>query len=321
MAAEKAAEILRAGGLVALPTETVYGLAANALNAAAVEKIYQVKGRPSVNPIIVHVAGINGAKRCASAWPSAASLLAEAFWPGPLTIVLPKTEIIPPIVTAGGGTVGIRWPSHPFMQAVIHRCGFPLAAPSANLSNQVSPTTAGHVARTLGDKISLIVDAGPAAVGIESTVVDLSSGAPVLLRAGMISSAQLAGVLGSLKTPAAAEGAVLKSPGQLARHYSPRARLIVLDWENERHLKAQLQLHSIPPDRAHVIAHDKIPADCGCARVSLIPEDPEAYARALYSELHVSDDLGAEWIVVEQVPPTAEWEGIRDRLKRASAPR
>ena len=185
-AVRQAAELLRAGEVVALPTETVYGLAANALDATAVAKIYAAKGRPSHNPIIVHVADLEMARRCVETWPESADELARAFWPGPLTLVMPKSPIIPDIVTAGGKTVAVRWPSHPFIQAVIRECGFPLAAPSANRSNLLSPTTAEHVRRSLGGRIRLIVDGGPSQVGIESTVLDLTQSPPKVLRAGMI---------------------------------------------------------------------------------------------------------------------------------------
>jgi L-threonylcarbamoyladenylate synthase len=181
-----ATELLRAGEVVALPTETVYGLAANALDAQAVAKIFQIKGRPANNPIIVHVAGNEMAKRCAENFPPLAEKLSKSFWPGPLALVLPRAKKIPDNVTAGGETVGIRWPSHPFIQAVIRECGFPLAAPSANLSNQISPTNAEHVRAQLGGKISLIVDGGQSQVGIESTVLDLTVSPPQILRPGMI---------------------------------------------------------------------------------------------------------------------------------------
>ena len=167
-AVNRAAALLRDGEVVALPTETVYGLAANALNAKAVARIFEVKGRPAHNPIIAHVADLEMAKRCVAEWPDSATRLAQAFWPGPLTLVLPKAEDIPSLVTAGGATVGVRWPSHPFIQAVIRACGFPLAAPSANLSNRISPTNAEHVRKQLGAQLRLIVDGGQSQVGIES---------------------------------------------------------------------------------------------------------------------------------------------------------
>src|SRR5437879_5433753 len=173
-AVKRVAQSLRAGEVVALPTETVYGLTANALDPKAVARIFEIKNRPTHNPIIVHVASLDLAKRCVSAWPENATKLAAAFWPGPLTLVLPRAPEVPDIVTAGGGTVGVRWPSHPFIQAVIRECGLPLAAPSANPASLVSPTNAEHVRRYLGYRIPLIVDGGQSQIGIESTVLDLS---------------------------------------------------------------------------------------------------------------------------------------------------
>src|SRR3569833_2130111 len=220
-AVARAVELLRAGEVVGLPTETVYGLAANALDAKAVARIYEVKGRPAHNPVIVHVASVEMAKRCVADWPALADILAKAFWPGPLTMVLPRAKNIPDIVTAGGETVGVRWPSHPFIQEVIRACDFPLAAPSANLSNQVSPTNAEHVAKQL--KIPLIVDGGQAQVGIESTVIDLTANPPRLLRPGMIHEQALMAVTGKIALGGGAGGEVLKSPGQLTNHFAPKA--------------------------------------------------------------------------------------------------
>ena len=198
-AVKRAVELLRAGEVVALPTETVYGLAANAFDEKAVAKIFQIKGRPANNPIIVHIAGVEMARRCVKAWPNPAEKLARAFWPGPLTLVLPRAKEIPGTVTAGGKTVGVRWPGHPFIQAVIRECGFPLAAPSANLSGRVSPTNAEHVRQQLGGKISLIVDGGQSQVGIESTVLDLTVSPPRVLRPGMIHAESLAAVLENIQ--------------------------------------------------------------------------------------------------------------------------
>ena len=223
-AVQNAAELLKAGEVVALPTETVYGLAANALDEGAVAKIFQVKGRPSNNPIIVHVASVEMAKRCVKDFSPLAEMLAKAFWPGPLTMVLPKSKEIPSIVTAGGKTVGVRWPSHPFIQAVIRECDFPLAAPSANLSEHLSPTNAAHVRNQLDGKIALIVDGGQAQVGIESTVLDLSVSPAQILRPGMIHAESLAAV-GLPVIANEQTGALLKSPGLFKKHYSPKARL------------------------------------------------------------------------------------------------
>lgn len=317
-AVRRAADRLRAGEVVALPTETVYGLAANALVAEAVAKIYQIKGRPAHNPIIVHVADIALARRCVRDWPASAAQLARAFWPGPLTMVLPKAKEIPDIVTAGGDTVGVRWPGHPFIQAVIRECGFPLAAPSANRSNQLSPTNAGHVARQLGDQVSLIVDGGQAQVGIESTVIDLTTSPPRVLRPGMIHEESLVAVLGPLGTCNPASG-TLRSPGLLPKHYAPKAKLLVCSWRDAADLGAQLAARKVPSARTHVIAHTHIPASEGWGGVSVIPHDAEAYARALYAELHRCDEAGAALIVVEALPAGIEWRAIADRLNRAVA--
>ncbi|HEX5399545.1 MAG TPA: L-threonylcarbamoyladenylate synthase [Verrucomicrobiae bacterium] len=343
-AVRRAAELLRAGEVVALPTETVYGLAANALDENAVARIFQIKGRPANNPIIVHVAGNEMAKRCVKAWPELAERLSRAFWPGPLTLVLArsqKSEVrnqkpeisgssglrpptsglwIPDAVTAGGPTVGIRWPSHPFMQAVIRECGFPLAAPSANLSERVSPTNAGHVHRQLAGRIPLIVDGGQSQVGIESTVLDLTVAPPRILRPGMIHEESLAAAglpVANCQLPI--ENGALKSPGQLKKHYSPRARLIVAAWQNEAGLLEQIGNWQLKIGNIHVIAHTHIPSPEDFANVSVIPHDAEAFARALYAELHRCDEAGAAAIVVEAPPDLPEWAAIGDRLRRAAA--
>jgi len=318
-AVARAVELLRAGEVVALPTETVYGLAANALNPSAVGRIFKIKGRPAHNPIIVHVASADMAKRCVADWPPLAERLARAFWPGPLTLVLPRAQEIPGIVTAGGPTVGVRWPSHPFIQAVILACGFPLAAPSANPSNRVSPTTAEHVRKHLGHRIPLIVDGGQSQIGIESTVLDVSVSPPRLLRPGIIHEQTLLAVTGSLAVGADHSPELLKSPGLLRKHYSPRARLVVSSWRDQLDLEAQTLRFKVPRSGIHIIAHTRIPAGAGFGRVSVIPHDAEAFARAVYAELHQCDEAGAELIVVEELPDTYEWRPIADRLRKAAA--
>ena len=321
-AAKRAVELLRAGQVVALPTETVYGLAANALDAKAVAKIFQIKGRPANNPIIVHVAGIEMAKRCVKNFPAIAEKLSKSFWPGPLTLVLPRAEKIPEIVTAGGETVGIRWPNHPFIQAVIRECDFPLAAPSANLSERVSPTNAEHVRAQLAGKIPLIVDGGQSQVGIESTVLDLTVSPPRILRPGMIHSESLAAVCGEVQNPKSkiqSLDSVLRSPGLLQKHYSPKAKLVLLSWLDDADLRLQLSTFNFQPSTTHIVAHTTIPSGGNFAGVSVIPHDAEAFARAIYAELHRCDEAGAELIVVEAPPESAEWSGIADRLRRAAA--
>ncbi len=319
LAVHRASHLVRAGYVVALPTETVYGLAANALAEEAVARIFAIKERPAHNPIIVHVNSIAMARSCVSEWPEVAQKLAQAFWPGPLTLVLPRAASIPGLVTAGGATVGVRWPSHPFIQAVIAECGFPLAAPSANLASRTSPTTAEHVRTALGGKIRLIVDGGRAQVGIESTVLDISVTPPRLLRPGMIHEPALAAVAGVLASASHTGGGRLKSPGLLRKHYAPRARLVVWAWNDTEELRLRSAKSGVRSAKTHIIAHSRIPSGEGFGGVSIIPHDPEAFARALYSELHRCDQAGAELIVMEALPESIEWHALSDRLNRAAA--
>jgi L-threonylcarbamoyladenylate synthase len=317
-AVEVARRLLAQGEVVAVPTETVYGLAANALDESAVAKIYAVKGRPAQNPLIVHVGSLEGAKSLAAEWPAHAAHLASAFWPGPLTIVVKKASAVPSMVTAGGETVAIRWPSHPFMQKLIVACGFPLAAPSANLSTEVSPTNAAHVVKSLGHMIRLVVDGGQSQVGIESTVVDVTGSAPRVLRPGLIHSESIEAVVGVLATAEQGIGPV-RSPGLLTKHYSPKARVLIRAWRTEKQLLECLERLGLKPTECYVIAHTHIPLSGTYGGVAVIPHDAEAYARALYSELHRVDDEGLPVILIEDVPLTPEWHGVRDRLLRASA--
>jgi len=255
-------------------------------------------------------------------WPLLAGNLAWAFWPGPLTLVLPRARKIPDAVTAGGSTVGVRWPSHPFIWAVIRECGFPLAAPSANLSSRLSPTTAEHVRKHLGDRIRLIVDGGQSQVGIESTVLDLTVAPPRLLRPGMIHEQTLRAVIGEVRREQC-EGrrarSVLRSPGLLHKHYAPKAKLVVWSWRDEADLKSQITNRQSPAARCHVIAHTRIPSAKSFARVSVFPRDATAFAQAIYAELHRCDEAGAALIVVEALPDTSEWHAVADRLARAAA--
>lgn len=332
-AVTRAAERLRDGDVVAVPTETVYGLAANALDPDAVARIYAVKGRPAHNPIIVHVASRAMARDCASEWTPLADRLADAFWPGALTLVVRRSPRIPDIVTAGGSTVGIRWPQHPFMNAVIRDCGFPLAAPSANLANRLSPTNATHVLSQLGDQVSLVVDGGDCNVGIESTVVDATGTVPRILRPGMIDELAIRAAAGASVGAAAPDGipgvtpdsalpaedtGALRSPGMLSRHYSPRARLVVRSWGSDVELRHQMETLGAKPETTYIIAHTRLPHSIPPSQVILIPDDAEAFARALYAQLHLCDAAGAELIIVESLPNSPAWAGVTDRLRRAA---
>jgi L-threonylcarbamoyladenylate synthase len=239
--------------------------------------------------------------------------------------VLPRASQIPDVVTAGGPTVGVRWPSHPLIQAVIRACDFPLAAPSANPASQVSPTNAEHVRKFFSAKIPLIVDGGQAQVGIESTVLDVSTAPPRLLRPGVIYEEALVAVVGKLAVGAGQSEEVLRSPGLLRKHYSPRAKLAILSWRDDADLRqqiaARLSLITRHPtlSTCHIIAHTRIPSSAGFGRVSVIPHDAEAFARAIYAELHQCDEAGAACIIVEALPETIEWRAVADRLKRAAA--
>lgn len=316
----RAAELLRAGQLVAFPTETVYGLGANALDPAAVARIYEAKGRPSYNPLIVHVANAEAARQLVTHWPAEAERLAQRWWPGPLTLVLPKVPGIPIAVTAGLATVALRVPAHPVAHALLERAGVPLAAPSANRSGEVSPTTAAHVERSLGERVPLILDAGPTTVGIESTVLDLSGARPVLLRPGMISQEALTEVLGpiELARSVATRESARPSPGMLDRHYAPRAAVILYQDPSEPQVGEALaaaRAAGTPSASLHW-SGKTIPADL----LERLPAEPEGYARELYGALHRMDDQSASVILVEQPPVGSAWDAIRDRLARAARP-
>jgi L-threonylcarbamoyladenylate synthase len=304
----RAAEVLRSGGLVAIPTETVYGLAANALDARAVESIFTAKGRPSTNPLIVHVPDVASAKALSSRWPASADRLAQAFWPGPLTLVVAKDARVPDVVTAGGPTVAIRVPSHPVARALLVAAGIPLAAPSANRSNAVSPTTAAHVVDSLGDRIDLVIDGGPSQGGIESTVLHLAYEPPALLRPGLVTPAEIEAVIGRISRHRPMEGP-LPSPGLLEKHYAPRARLEIADRARAVELVGE-------GERVGFIAFaEPVP---GAINV-LLPDEPPAYASRLYATLHDLDFEGVSRIVVAKVPETEAWLGVRDRLTRAAS--
>lgn len=299
----RAAECIRAGGLVAFPTETVYGLGANALDAAAVARIYQVKGRPDTSPLIVHVDSPAMARALSADWPAEGDALAARFWPGPLTLVVPKAEAVPDAVTAGLATVGLRMPSHPVALELIRRAGVPVAAPSANRFAGLSPTTAEHVRKSLGGAIDVLLDAGPTAVGIESTVLSLAGHRAVLLRPGMVSRADIEAVIGPVEGPGKI-GSAHPSPGMHRRHYSPATRLVVFGPEEPL------------PEGPGALLWLTEPR--GAAREVAMPADPRAYAAALYRVLHELDAEGWNWIGVERPPAELEWEAVRDRLRRAA---
>ena len=313
-----AAAELRAGRLVAFPTETVYGLGANALDASAVARIFEAKGRPSYNPLIVHVADEASARDLVREWPERASKLAHAFWPGPLTLVLRKRDVVPDVVTAGSGSVAIRVPAHPVALALLGAARIPLAAPSANRSTELSPTTAQHVARSLGDRVDLIVDGGPTDVGIESTVLDLRGAAASILRPGIIGPRELEPIVGPLAAPHATKADEPRpAPGMLDRHYAPRARLLLFDSAGAKDALAE-QARLI--GRGLRVGMIVIRARVEGTYVARLPNDATRYAQRLYATLHELDEAGVGVIFVERVPNGTEWDGVRDRLERAARP-
>ncbi|HEX8872510.1 MAG TPA: L-threonylcarbamoyladenylate synthase [Candidatus Acidoferrum sp.] len=293
----KAAEIIRSGALVVFPTETVYGLGANALDAAAVRRIYALKGRPATSPLIVHVASIAQARELAAEWTNEAESLAQRYWPGPLTLVVPKKPQIPDEATAGLPTVGLRMPRHPVALELLRQAGVPIAAPSANRFTQLSPTTAQHVRDAFGNDTPFLLDGGPCEVGLESTVIAVTKDGLEVLRPGM------AFVEDAREGATVQEGAH-RAPGQHPRHYSPRTRVLLVTRGHLPHegRGAYLWLNY----------------NASASFRQRMPRRAEEYAAQLYGKLHELDRGGFDWIAVELPPDTPEWTAIRDRLTRAA---
>ncbi len=305
MNVKRAAALIRSGKLVAFPTETVYGLGANALDAEAVARIFEAKGRPRTSPLIVHVDSVEMARSIVAQWPDAAETLARKYWPGPLSLVVPKRVkggagsilphlelLIPDIVTAGLPTVALRMPAHPLALELIRAAGVPIAAPSANRFTELSPTAAAHVPEKLAD---YVLDGGPARVGIESTVLSLVD-APTLLRPGVIPLPEIEALIGPVRLAGEQSGAAHPSPGMHARHYRPATPLYMLGPGEE------------PPEGRGAWLR------IGCE----MPAEATAYAAVLYETLHSLDEQGLDWIAVERPPDAPEWAGVLDRLRRAA---
>jgi L-threonylcarbamoyladenylate synthase len=315
---DRAVAVLRQGGLVAMPTETVYGLAADADNADAVRAVFAAKGRPADHPVIVHVADETALDRWARVVPDGARALATAFWPGPLTIVLPRSARASDLITGGQESVGLRCPAHPWAHALLAAFGGAVVAPSANSFGRLSPTTAAHVLADLGvkpsGKIDLVLDGGPCPVGIESTIVDLSGAAPRLLRPGLITREQLQQVLG--RPVETADEDAPRAPGTLEKHYSPRTPLALVAPEALRARIAELS-----PRRLAVLAPALYlePSDSHVVLALPAADDPDGYARFLYANLHRMDASGADQLLIAEPPRGPDWLAIHDRLNRAQA--
>ena len=314
---ERAADVLRAGGLVAMPTETVYGLAADAENAAAVARVFQAKGRPPNHPLIVHVAGPEHLGDWVESVPETARLLAERFWPGPLTLVLRRSARVPLETTGGLETVAVRVPDHPVALALLSAFGGGVAAPSANRFGSVSPTTAEHVRTELGDAVDFVLDGGPCAVGVESTIVDVTGELPSVLRPGGVTREQLEAALGR---PLAVDSSTrIRVPGQHPSHYAPRARVVLVEPEK---VVAEAEAAQELGHRVGVL----LPPSFGDAPVNAqavvaLPASSAAYARGLYGYLRELDELGCD-LIVASLPAERELGlAIANRLRRAAGPR
>jgi L-threonylcarbamoyladenylate synthase len=295
---ERAAAFLRDGRLIIVPTETVYGIAADATNTSAVQKIYRAKSRPEENPLIVHIADREWLHKLVRAWTPSAETLAERFWPGPLTLVLHKSALVPAAVTGGLDTIAVRMPGHPIALDVIRAAGVPLAMPSANRFTELSPTRIEHISPELADQVEMILDGGPCRIGVESTVVDATEEPVRILRPGGVSRSDIEA---ALKAPLGAvpTAAMRRSPGMYLRHYAPKAKLVMVR-----------KLSSTQPGLTF--------EEAVSGQVKM-PNNPIAYAANLYDAMHKIDRAGVPTIFVQLPPQGPEWEAIHDRLKKASA--
>jgi L-threonylcarbamoyladenylate synthase len=316
----EAVQLLRAGGVVAIPTETVYGLAARVFDEGAVARVYAIKKRPADHPLIAHVEGEVQARELAASWPEPAARVAQAFWPGPVTVVVERAAGVPAAAAGGARSLAIRAPAHPVALALLSALGEPVAAPSANRFQGLSPTRAEHVVKDLGDAVDLILDAGACEAGIESTVVDVRSSPPRVLRPGAIDVASLRRVLPDIEAPAQSlRGAEPRvSPGMEARHYAPRARLVLADTLDEA-ARIAYGLAGVGA-RVGFVTYETRATSLAEPRVLLrtLPSDPAGYARHLYGTLHSLDDASVDVVVVHRVPNDEAWLAVADRLKRAA---
>jgi L-threonylcarbamoyladenylate synthase len=312
-AIERAVGILRAGGLVAFPTETVYGLGADARSAHAVRKIFATKGRPADHPVIVHLASIDEVAQWAREAPQAAQRLMRHFWPGPLTLILQRAACVIDEVTGGQDTVGLRVPSHPLAQTLLRAFGGGIAAPSANRFGRISPTTAAHVHEELGDAVDLVLDGGACDVGIESTIVDFSTGTPRLLRPGGIAVNELEAVMQSAVGRADAHSP--RASGTLLAHYAPAARMLLVAPDE---LEQTLGKYAREMDTVAVVARRAAPRGGIAGRWHVAATDAQGYAHDLYATLRTLDRAGFRLLLVESPPQGPEWEAVRDRLQRAA---
>jgi L-threonylcarbamoyladenylate synthase len=314
---QKAASIIQAGGLVAFPTETVYGLGADAMNERAIRRIFEAKGRPADNPLIVHVCDRAMLDLVATDVSAKAEALIAAFWPGPLTLVLKRKPQVAESVSAGLSTVAVRMPRSPIALELIRRARTPIAAPSANLSGRPSATTAAHVARDLEGRIDMILDGGATNIGVESTVLDMTSEPPVILRPGWVTREQLRDTIGRVDVVATAEE-LKRSPGTRHRHYSPRARVVLVEGASTESVE-QLCKDFLQEGSVGFIGHSRVSIDNSKFGAILVDNTADEYARSIYSALRELDERGVNVIVVEGISEEGEGAAVMDRLRRAAS--
>lgn len=314
---ERAASIIRSGRLVAFPTETVYGLGADALNEQALQRLFEAKGRPADNPLIVHVGHRKDVERVAEEVSDSAWQLIDKFWPGPLTLVLKRKPEVPALVSSGLPTIAVRMPYNGIAISLIRLADTPIAAPSANRSGRPSPTSAAHVLADLDGRIEMIIDGGATDIGIESTVLDMTGGVPVILRPGWITEQQIARVTGAV-APAASLAELERSPGTRYRHYSPRARVVLVE-HGSRASVEQICKEYLKTMTVGFIGHTPLAIDDARFSAMILRANPADYASKLYSALREMDERGASLIVVEGIPEAGEGAAVMDRLRRAAS--
>ena len=312
-AVQRAADVIRSGGLVAFPTETVYGLGADATNVAAVARIFAAKQRPSSHPLIVHLASADQVASWACQVPAAVQRLADRFWPGPLTIILQRHPSVPDVVTGGQATVGVRVPDHPLALALLGAAGCGVAAPSANRFGRISPTCAEHVVAELGATVDFLLDGGTCAVGLESTILDLATGRPRLLRPGAVSAEAIADVLGEM--PAGRTDKSPRVPGDMAAHYSPDTPLQLVEG---LHIEALAGTLLQAGRSVAVLARRPVIGELPPCPWLAMPDDPRGYGHDLYARLRELDALGCDRLLIQAPPADSAWAAVRDRLRRAA---
>jgi L-threonylcarbamoyladenylate synthase len=321
-----AARVLRSGGLVVFPTETVYGLGGRALDESAIERIFLAKGRPRHHPLIAHVAAEEGARALAERWPSSAARLARVFWPGPLTIVVTRASFVPAALAGGSDSIALRAPDHPVALALLEALGEPIAAPSANRYQSLSPTRAAHAIKQLAGAVDLVLDGGACAEGIESTVVDVRGAAPRVLRPGAVPIASLREVVPDVefRVECVDRQGPRAAPGMDRRHYAPRAPLLLADHANEARQSASAlamengRVGLVTLERPRPQKDDEVSLPTRILQ-RVMPRDPQRYAKELYATLHELDEQDVRAIVVERVPLDEAWSAVADRLVRAAS--